>query len=270
MVFVAQVDIDAADADRPGRHDPVGRRRRPLRRNCRLPTTDSQGSAAQGTPPGGFLVGLVYVSLAARLADPGPGRLSGARRRLHQAGRRARRALGPARGRRRIRSSRWSWEGSCAVWRCLPFVEIFARTRPICAIVGPWRQRAPAAPASAQRVLTYDPAGEGERSASRRSGTRDHDKLKGDNDEQNAGIKIIARAVEEPLRAIVANDSLHIYIERAIGSLEKPLMGELLKAKFVDQSAPIIGQAQSDQAWDLCMSLAAQPNLSALLQSLTR
>ncbi|NDH64752.1 MAG: chaperonin GroEL, partial [Alphaproteobacteria bacterium] len=31
------------------------------------------------------------------------------------------------------------------------------------------------------------------------------DKLKGDNDEQNAGIKIIARALEEPLRAIVAN-----------------------------------------------------------------
>ncbi|HXC41562.1 MAG TPA: chaperonin GroEL [Burkholderiales bacterium] len=31
------------------------------------------------------------------------------------------------------------------------------------------------------------------------------DKLRGDNDEQNAGIRIIARAIEEPLRAIVAN-----------------------------------------------------------------
>jgi len=31
------------------------------------------------------------------------------------------------------------------------------------------------------------------------------DKLKGDNDEQNAGIRIIARAIEEPLRAIVTN-----------------------------------------------------------------
>ena len=64
--------------------------------------------------------------------------------------------------------------------------------------------------------------------------------------------------------------SLHIYIERAIGSLEKPLMGELLKAKFVDQSAAIIGQAQSDQAWDLCMNLAAQPDLKSVLKSLTR
>jgi hypothetical protein len=44
----------------------------------------------------------------------------------------------------------------------------------------------------------------------------------------------------------------------------------LLKAKFVDQSAPIIGLAQSDTAWDLCMSLAAQPDLKAVLKSLTR
>ena len=72
------------------------------------------------------------------------------------------------------------------------------------------------------------------------------------------------------IHAIITAESLHIYIERAIGSLEKPLMGELLKAKFVDQSAPIIGQAQSDQAWDLCMNLAAQPDLKAVLQSLTR
>ena len=64
--------------------------------------------------------------------------------------------------------------------------------------------------------------------------------------------------------------SLHIYIERAIGSLEKPMTGPLLKAKFVDQSAPVIGQAQSDTAWDLCMSLAAQPDLKAVLKSLTR
>jgi len=31
------------------------------------------------------------------------------------------------------------------------------------------------------------------------------DKLKGDNEDQNAGIKIVARALEEPLRAIVSN-----------------------------------------------------------------
>jgi 2-methylcitrate dehydratase PrpD len=62
----------------------------------------------------------------------------------------------------------------------------------------------------------------------------------------------------------------HIYIERAIGSLEKPMSNEQLKAKFVDQSTPILGAAKTEEAWNLCMSLAAQKDLKALLQSLTQ
>jgi hypothetical protein len=62
----------------------------------------------------------------------------------------------------------------------------------------------------------------------------------------------------------------HIYIERAIGSLEKPMSNAQLKAKFVDQSTPILGAAKTEEAWNLCMSLAAQTNLERLLKSLTR
>ena len=61
----------------------------------------------------------------------------------------------------------------------------------------------------------------------------------------------------------------HIYIERAIGSLEKPMSNEQLKAKFVDQSTPILGAQKTEEAWALCMSLAAQQDLKALLKSLT-
>jgi hypothetical protein len=61
----------------------------------------------------------------------------------------------------------------------------------------------------------------------------------------------------------------HIYIERAIGSLEKPMSNEQLKAKFVDQSTPILGAAKTELAWNLCMNLAAQINLKELLKSLT-
>ncbi|MEY3140670.1 MAG: 2-methylcitrate dehydratase, partial [Pseudomonadota bacterium] len=61
----------------------------------------------------------------------------------------------------------------------------------------------------------------------------------------------------------------HIYIERAIGSLEKPMSNEQLKAKFVDQSTPILGAQKTEQAWNLCMSLASQQDLKALLKSLT-
>jgi len=62
----------------------------------------------------------------------------------------------------------------------------------------------------------------------------------------------------------------HIFIERAIGSLEKPMSNEQLKAKFVDQSTPILGAQKTEEAWNLCMSLAAQKDLKALLKSLTK
>jgi 2-methylcitrate dehydratase PrpD len=62
----------------------------------------------------------------------------------------------------------------------------------------------------------------------------------------------------------------HIYIERAIGSLEKPMSNEQLKAKFVDQSTPILGAQKTEEAWNLCMSLATQNDLKALLKSLTQ
>jgi 2-methylcitrate dehydratase PrpD len=64
--------------------------------------------------------------------------------------------------------------------------------------------------------------------------------------------------------------TLHMAIERAIGSLENPMTDDLLKAKFVDQSAPILGSAQAQEAWDLCISLAQQKRLTALIKSLTR
>ena len=62
----------------------------------------------------------------------------------------------------------------------------------------------------------------------------------------------------------------HIYIEHAIGSLEKPMSNEQLKAKFVDQSTPILGAQKTEEAWNLCMSLATQNDLKALLKSLTQ
>ncbi|MDB5745510.1 MAG: prpD [Massilia sp.] len=64
--------------------------------------------------------------------------------------------------------------------------------------------------------------------------------------------------------------TLHVFVEHAIGSLERPLNEVQLKAKFVDQSTPIIGAAQAEQAWLLSRSLARQENLTALLAAATR
>ncbi|MDP3671532.1 MAG: MmgE/PrpD family protein [Telluria sp.] len=64
--------------------------------------------------------------------------------------------------------------------------------------------------------------------------------------------------------------SVHVFVEHAIGSLERPMSEAQLKAKFVDQSAPVIGAAQAEQAWLLSRALAAQKDLKALLEAATR
>ncbi len=46
----------------------------------------------------------------------------------------------------------------------------------------------------------------------------------------------------------------HILIEHAIGSLERPMSNEQLKAKFMDQVAAVIGQGAADQAWQRAMN----------------
>lgn len=46
----------------------------------------------------------------------------------------------------------------------------------------------------------------------------------------------------------------HILIEHAIGSLERPMSNEQLKAKFMDQASAVIGQDAAEQAWQKAMS----------------
>jgi hypothetical protein len=38
----------------------------------------------------------------------------------------------------------------------------------------------------------------------------------------------------------------------------------------VDQSTPILGAQKTEEAWNLCMSLATQQDLKAVLKSLTQ
>jgi len=64
--------------------------------------------------------------------------------------------------------------------------------------------------------------------------------------------------------------TLHVFVEHAIGSLERPMTHDQLKAKFVDQAAAEIGQKRSEEAWTAAMSLAQAHNLQALLAAATR
>lgn len=63
--------------------------------------------------------------------------------------------------------------------------------------------------------------------------------------------------------------TLHLFVEHAIGSLERPLPEDMLKAKFVDQAAEVIGKDKAQQAWDVSRRIADYPNLSALIEAAT-
>jgi 2-methylcitrate dehydratase PrpD len=61
--------------------------------------------------------------------------------------------------------------------------------------------------------------------------------------------------------------TLHVFVEHAIGSVERPMSDEQLKAKFVDQSAPVIGQQKAEQAFAVAMRLADCADAKELLQA---
>jgi len=50
--------------------------------------------------------------------------------------------------------------------------------------------------------------------------------------------------------------TLKLFVEHAIGSVEKPMSDAQLRAKFAGQSAPILGAAKTARAWDLSMDIA--------------
>jgi len=67
----------------------------------------------------------------------------------------------------------------------------------------------------------------------------------------------------------VSGEVHEIHVEHAVGSLERPMSNSQLKAKFVDQSEPILGLEKTNQAWDACMNLGGLTNLDVLFKAIT-
>lgn len=61
----------------------------------------------------------------------------------------------------------------------------------------------------------------------------------------------------------------HIFIEHAIGSTQKPMSEAQLKAKFVDQSTPILGAEKAVESWKISYDIASHKSLQALLAAAT-
>jgi 2-methylcitrate dehydratase PrpD len=47
---------------------------------------------------------------------------------------------------------------------------------------------------------------------------------------------------------------LHLFVEHAIGSAQRPMSDAQLRAKFVSQAEPVLGPDRTAQAWELCMT----------------
>ena len=68
---------------------------------------------------------------------------------------------------------------------------------------------------------------------------------------------------------LVDGRRLHVFVEHAIGSLQRPMSDAQLEAKFVDQSLPVLGAAQTATAWSLACRVGSLPDVKALLAAST-
>jgi 2-methylcitrate dehydratase PrpD len=58
---------------------------------------------------------------------------------------------------------------------------------------------------------------------------------------------------------------VHVFVEKAIGSMENPMTDKMLEGKFHDLSDPIIGAAQTQQLLAACWNLAKLDNVNQLI-----
>jgi 2-methylcitrate dehydratase PrpD len=67
--------------------------------------------------------------------------------------------------------------------------------------------------------------------------------------------RIDEASVDLTIRTTDGRD-LHLFVEHAIGSVERPMTDEQLRAKFAGQSEPVLGAAKTARAWELSMGMA--------------
>ena len=62
---------------------------------------------------------------------------------------------------------------------------------------------------------------------------------------------------------------LHVFVEHAIGSVERPMSDEQLRAKFVGQSQAVLGADKTARAWTLAMDVGQCPDLRGFFDAST-
>ena len=80
--------------------------------------------------------------------------------------------------------------------------------------------------------------------------------------------RIHEASVDLSIRTTDGRD-LHLFVEHAIGSVERPMSQAQLRAKFVGQSEPVLGSAKTAQAWDLALAIGQQSDVRAFVAAAT-
>ena len=57
---------------------------------------------------------------------------------------------------------------------------------------------------------------------------------------------------------------VHVFVEHAIGSLQKPMTDKMLEAKFSQLSEPVLGAARTKQLIEACWGLGGAQDVRAL------
>ena len=64
--------------------------------------------------------------------------------------------------------------------------------------------------------------------------------------------------------------TLHVFVDKAVGSVDKPMSAEQLKGKFTGQAAPVLGGSRAEQAWALALGIGGCADLRDFFAATTR
>src|SRR5574343_37524 len=85
----------------------------------------------------------------------------------------------------------------------------------------------------------------------------------------NAVVDVTVREESADVTAILKDGrSVKVFVEHAIGSLQRPMTDADLARKFHDLVDPVLGAARADELIGLCQQLGNAPDLKALLAAL--
>jgi 2-methylcitrate dehydratase PrpD len=85
----------------------------------------------------------------------------------------------------------------------------------------------------------------------------------------NAVVDVTVREESADVTAILKDGrSVKVFVEHAIGSLQRPMTDADLARKFHDLVDPVLGAARAEQLIGMCQALGNTPNLNALLAAL--